>query len=146
MKHLFSLVFITLATFSLAQNKENAFNSNWLFFKDQSDSLTLNELVESKFRSVNLPHDWSIEDLPNPSETVVGPFTKKSIGKKSTGFTVGGTAWYLKKFATEKKCRIKLPRFILMAFIKMQMSGLMGSIWAIILMDILLSSMTFQNF
>ena len=108
MKHLFSLVFITLATFSLAQNKENAFNSNWLFFKDQSDSLTLNELVESKFRSVNLPHDWSIEDLPNPSETVVGPFTKKSIGKKSTGFTVGGTAWYLKKFATEKKMQDKI--------------------------------------
>ncbi|MQY77825.1 MAG: glycoside hydrolase family 2, partial [Bacteroidetes bacterium] len=50
-------------------------------------------------RIVDLPHDWSIEDLPDQKEdSVRGPFSKSSPGKMMTGFTVGGTGWYRKSF------------------------------------------------
>ena len=64
---------------------------------------------DSSWRVLDLPHDWSIEDLPagqaglpnQTVDTIVGPFSRSSIGKAATGFTVGGTGWYRKKFITE---------------------------------------------
>lgn len=47
---------------------------------------------------VELPHDWSIEDLSNQSDSIISPFTTKSVGATSTGYVVGGTAWYRKHF------------------------------------------------
>ena len=35
-------------------------------------------------------------------ESVIGPFSKASIGKMGTGVTIGGTAWYRKAFTHEK--------------------------------------------
>ncbi|HXR79735.1 MAG TPA: glycoside hydrolase family 2 TIM barrel-domain containing protein, partial [Saprospiraceae bacterium] len=53
---------------------------------------------DSKWRALDLPHDWSIEDLPNQTDSVVGPFTTKSVGTTATGYTVGSVAWYRKHF------------------------------------------------
>ena len=48
---------------------------------------------------MDLPHDWSIENLPDQKTgEVVGPFSKESIGTTATGYTIGGTAWYRKTF------------------------------------------------
>jgi beta-galactosidase len=58
---------------------------------------------DSKWRKVDLPHDWSIEDLPNQiQDSINGPFSKGSVGGTSTGFTVGGTGWYRKKFVAAR--------------------------------------------
>jgi len=79
------------------------FDDNWLFIKDSAIGAEAKTYDDTKWCTVTLPHDWSIEDLPNQSAgTVEGPFDKNSIGKGATGFTDGGTGWYRKKFTTDK--------------------------------------------
>lgn len=79
--------------------REVNFDAGWRFVKDSTISAENISFDDSKWRRVNLPHDWSIEDLPNQREgEVVGPFDKSAIGNIATGFTVGGTGWYRKKF------------------------------------------------
>jgi len=67
---------------------------------------------------LGFPHDWSIEDLPDQTTGIVaGSFDKNSIGKSSTGFTVGGTAWYRKHLFQNHLFKTALSAFILMACI-----------------------------
>ena len=78
------------------------FDSNWFFIKDSLSGAESPNFEDSKWQNVELPHDWSIHDLPNPiPDSISGPFFKGSIGNFATGFTVGGTGWYRKKFITE---------------------------------------------
>lgn len=80
-----------------------SFDDNWLFMKDSPVNADKTDYNDSKWRKVQLPHDWSIEDLPNQTyDSITGPFNKSSIGSISTGFTIGGTCWYRKKFFTGK--------------------------------------------
>src|ERR1700754_3470896 len=80
-------------------NRTRLFDDNWRFIKDSSISAEAQNYDDSKWRTVTLPHDWSIEDLLNQNkDTVTGPFDKNSIGQSATGFTDGGTGWYRKKF------------------------------------------------
>src|SRR5262249_46851098 len=54
---------------------------------------------DSAWRTVDLPHDWSIEDLENPAPpNRVGPFDSHAEGGTATGFTLGGEGWYRKRF------------------------------------------------
>jgi beta-galactosidase len=86
-----------------------SFDASWSFTKDDVTDAEFSNFDDSKWRIVNLPHDWSIEDLPNQTpDKVVGPFSKSSIGRAATGWTVGGTGWYRKKFVTEQAHQNKL--------------------------------------
>lgn len=111
-KVIFSIYFLVCVVIVHAQdkagNRTKPFDAGWRFLKDtiMADAPGYND---SKWRTVNLPHDWSIEDLPNQkADTVSGPFSRSSIGKAGTGFTVGGTGWYRKKFVTAKAQQNKL--------------------------------------
>ncbi len=108
MKHCFiyiiSLVFLGSC---LGPEKETEreipFNTGWKFSRGRIEGAQLPRFDDSGWRSVDLPHDYSIEDLADQVEdTTVGPFSKESIGGPSTGFAVGGTAWYRKHFQLEK--------------------------------------------
>jgi beta-galactosidase len=80
-----------------------SFDSEWLFYKGDPAGADLPDFGDSDWRMLDVPHDWSIEDLPGQDgETVTGPFSKASIGKMGTGYTVGGTAWYRKHFTIDK--------------------------------------------
>ncbi|GAB3163581.1 glycoside hydrolase family 2 TIM barrel-domain containing protein [Telluribacter humicola] len=72
------------------------FDNGWLFIKDSTIKAEQPGYADTHWRQVDLPHDWSIEDLPNQN----GPFDRSSIGAHSTGFVVGGTGWYRKRFRT----------------------------------------------
>ena len=86
-----------------ADNRSKLFDGGWRFLKDSIITADDPQYDDSKWRTINLPHDWSIEDLPNQTpDTVVGPFDRNSVGQSATGFTVGGTGWYRKKFISEK--------------------------------------------
>ncbi len=78
---------------------ESSFDDNWKFQKGDFPGAEQRNFNDKSWRSVDLPHDWSIENLPNqfPGE-VIGPFSKQSIGTTATGYTVGGTGWYRKTF------------------------------------------------
>jgi beta-galactosidase len=81
------------------------FDNDWRFHRGGAQRAEAPGFDDSKWRSVDLPHDWSIEDLPGTQS----PFDPDAIGQVSTGFTTGGTGWYRKAFtipADQKDKRI----------------------------------------
>lgn len=84
-------------------NRTVSFDSDWRFLKGDPDSAENPSFDDSGWRVLDLPHDWSIEDLPEQDgENIIGPFSKASVGKMGTGYTVGGTAWYRKHFTIDE--------------------------------------------
>ena len=80
-----------------------SFDKSWRFRKDTLTGAEQPQYSDRDWKTLNLPHDWSIEDLPNQKEgEVQGPFTKSSAGKAATGFTEGGIGWYRKTFTLNK--------------------------------------------
>jgi len=103
MKYPINLVFFFLSVIALnaraqTPRTEAAFDDSWKFFRGDAAGAETIPFNDKSWRRVDLPHDWSIEDLPNQSDTVIGPFSKNSIGNTATGYTVGGTGWYRKHF------------------------------------------------
>lgn len=90
--------------------RSRLFDEGWSFKKDSVlYGPEKPEFNDAHWRKVDLPHDWSIEDLPNQTaDQTVGPFSKNSIGKAATGWTVGGTGWYRKKFVVGQTEQNKL--------------------------------------
>jgi len=62
------------------------FNENWRFIlSDEKDGAQMG-LDDSKWRLLNLPHDWSVEGVYSPDKA------------SATGYLPGGIAWYRKSF------------------------------------------------
>ena len=79
------------------------FDSGWKFYKGELTGAEAQGFDDSSWRKIDLPHDWSIEDLPGQKEgEIVGPFDKNSIGLFYTSYTIGGTGWYRKTFTQDK--------------------------------------------
>ena len=80
--------------------REIRFNDGWKFSRSDIEGAEMYDFDDSQWRILDLPHDWSIEDLP-PKEgaTQIGPFSEESEGGISTGHVVGGTGWYRRHFA-----------------------------------------------
>lgn len=88
--------------------RNRLFDKDWLFTKDSVSNANEPEFDDRGWQRVELPHDWSINDLPNQNEgLIVGPFNKRSPGFTQTGFTIGGTGWYRKTFKTEDELNNK---------------------------------------
>jgi beta-galactosidase len=104
------------------------FDLGWRFLKADSSGAEAPSFNDSSWRTVDLPHDWSIEDLPSAAANqsaampatnspapggsrgrgranfpVTGPFSPESPGGRATGFTLGGTGWYRKHFVLDKQ-------------------------------------------
>jgi beta-galactosidase len=93
----------------MESTRTTSFDQGWRFNKENPSSAENPAFDDSKWRTVNLPHDWSIEDLPDQKEgSVMGPFSKTAVGGLGTGFTVGGTAWYRKSFTIDKVDKDKI--------------------------------------
>ena len=70
------------------------FDDDWRFHRGGAQGAESPRFDDSKWRSIDLPHDWSIEDMPGSQS----PFAPDAPGQVSTGFTTGGTGWYRKTF------------------------------------------------
>ena len=70
------------------------FDNDWRFFRGGAQGGELPHFDDSKWRKIDLPHDWSIEDLPGTGS----PFNPAAISQVGGGFTTGGTGWYRKSF------------------------------------------------
>ncbi|HSD27388.1 MAG TPA: glycoside hydrolase family 2 TIM barrel-domain containing protein [Vicinamibacteria bacterium] len=79
---------------------EERFDDGWTFHRGDVEGAAMPTFDDASWRRLDLPHDWSIEDLPaDGSGTPVGPFDRqRSAGGASTGWVVGGTGWYRKRF------------------------------------------------
>lgn len=83
-------------------NRDRLFDDDWKFLRDSISGAELPSFDDSKWRILDLPHDWSIEDLPgSTSDKQIGPFSKDSHGQFATGHTIGGIGWYRKHFTLD---------------------------------------------
>ena len=71
------------------------FDDNWKFFRGNPESAESADFDDSSWRVLNLPHDWSIEDISGTNS----PLDSNAIGGIHTGYFVGGTGWYRKMFS-----------------------------------------------
>ncbi|MDX2937306.1 glycoside hydrolase family 2 TIM barrel-domain containing protein [Streptomyces ipomoeae] len=106
------------------RSRERSFDEGWLFLRGDADGAQEPSYDDRSWRTLDLPHDWSIEDLPYATSTdggatsfpsllvpkepdpawptppqVIGPFDpRRSENGGSIGYTVGGVGWYRKHF------------------------------------------------
>ena len=96
------IIFFTVTVALLSSCSQNArmprsdklFDENWLFHEGEitgGDKVTLDE---ADWRKLDLPHDWSIEDITGTGS----PFDSTLADGVSSGFTRGGIGWYRKHF------------------------------------------------
>jgi beta-galactosidase len=101
---------------SAVENRRNQpFDAGWRFLRGDATGAEFPGFDDGGWRTLDVPHDWSVEDLPSrPADgngegsvwgtsvlpTRVGPFdTELSQGGRDTGWFVGGTGWYRKRFS-----------------------------------------------
>ena len=79
--------------------RDRLFDSGWLFHRGDQEGAELPDYGDKGWPKLELPHDWSLEDVPASEDSeAVGPFSKKSPGAFNTGYFLGGTGWYRKHF------------------------------------------------
>ena len=109
-KHL--IFFALIAFFSCTEQnteREINFNDSWKLVRADVSGAEQPGFDDNAWRTLDLPHDYSIEDLPaKDGVKQIGPFSEESAGGASTGHVVGGTAWYRKHFKLEKADEGKL--------------------------------------
>lgn len=116
----FLLVLFLFAIFQTSCTKQNnfderemQFNQNWKFIRADVSGAEQVNFDDAEWRNLDLPHDYSIEDLPEKEGVKqVGPFSEESEGGPSTGNMVGGTAWYRKHFTLQKEDAGKIVKII----------------------------------
>jgi beta-galactosidase len=80
-----------------------AFDEGWRFIRDSISGAESPDYDDSGWHKLDLPHDWSIEDLPGQlPDQIAGPFSRQSAGATATGYAIGGEGWYRKKFVPGK--------------------------------------------
>lgn len=70
------------------------FNFDWKFYRGDLINAQTIDFDDSGWRKLDLPHDWSIEDIPGTDS----PLHIDAVGGISAGYYVGGTGWYRKTF------------------------------------------------
>ncbi|MEO6499768.1 MAG: hypothetical protein ABIN95_12165, partial [Mucilaginibacter sp.] len=91
------LLFISSSSFS-QKSVVALFDEGWKFYRGGALGAEAKNFDDTKWRKVDLPHDWSIEDLPGTKS----PFNPDAISQVGGGFTTGGTGWYRKSFKVNK--------------------------------------------
>lgn len=93
-------------------HRMQAFNDAWRFHRGDAQGAESENFEDAQWRTLDVPHDWTIEDLPPVTDAgaaaiwnsgtaplQTGPFSLyASEGQISTGWTVGGVGWYRKTF------------------------------------------------
>lgn len=83
-----------MITFPGAGRSELLFDTGWRFYRGDTAGAEAVKFDDSSWRAIDLPHDWSIENLPGTTSA----FNPDAISQVNGGFTSGGTGWYRKSF------------------------------------------------
>lgn len=95
------LFLLQMSFYAAAQNNPRQvidFNSSWKFHLGEAETAKNNAFNDADWRSLNLPHDWSIE----------GSFSKDHPATPGGGALPGGTGWYRRTFQIPVSSRGKL--------------------------------------
>lgn len=91
---LLGLLVCTLVQAQVSFGEAKKFNENWLFSLSDDSLGASASYDDSKWRKLDLPHDWSVEGQLSPSLA------------SCTGYLPGGIGWYRKHFqVTDKAAR-----------------------------------------
>lgn len=100
-----------------AEPRERSFDSDWRFLRSDAAGAEAPAFDDSTWRSLDVPHDWSIEDLPVKEGAAeksgrTGPFDPEgSEGRDRTGYVLGGIGWYRKHFTVAEAGPLITVRF-----------------------------------
>ena len=90
-------------------SRSQLFDSDWKFNLGDVAGSATPAFDDSQWRSLDLPHDWSIEDrAPKDSVRQIGPFSSESQGGGATGHVMGGIGWYRKSFTLDLNSKGKM--------------------------------------
>ncbi len=90
-----SFLFICLLiSFQCFAQRKILFDEGWRFHRGDIVNAEQRNFNDNDWRNIDLPHDWSIEDLRGTKS----PFNPDAINGVSVGFTTGGIGWYRKTF------------------------------------------------
>jgi beta-galactosidase len=94
------LLAIALVSFAAAHGRDQSFDADWRFLRGDATGAEAPAFDDSQWRKLDVPHDWSIEDLsPKENSGRVGPFAPgESQSAHFTAHTLGGIGWYRKTF------------------------------------------------
>lgn len=107
----------TISSLAMASPRDQRFDTDWRFLLADVQGAQDPDYIDTDWRKLDLPHDWSIEDLPaqapgNNDRDRIGPFSPaKSQGGLFTGHTVGGVGWYRKHFIVKEPGKHIAVRF-----------------------------------
>jgi len=88
------LGFLTGASALFAEQRDiTSFDAGWRFFKGDTPGAESSSYDDSKWRRLDVPHDWSIE----------GPFAATNSTGAGGAFLPSGVGWYRKHFALPEK-------------------------------------------
>lgn len=119
MKKLYFLIILPFLTFGCQKNvtdkviekavklngrTEYLFDYDWFFHRGDTIDASKLSFNDTGWRRLDLPHDWSIEDIPGTGS----PIDSTAPGGLDAGYLVGGTGWYRKSFYLPEKIGKKL--------------------------------------
>ncbi|RXK87276.1 glycoside hydrolase family 2 TIM barrel-domain containing protein [Filimonas effusa] len=91
---LFIALLFAFTALQAQQARTVSFDEGWLFYRGAQEGAAQTGFNDKQWRKLDVPHDWSIEDLPGTQS----PFDSTAEVGVHGGFTVGGTGWYRKHF------------------------------------------------
>jgi beta-galactosidase len=108
-----SVVFCQTASGNRKKNAEISrtvsFDDGWRFLKGNPPDTEKPGFDDTGWKTLDIPHDWSIEDLPGQNGVdIIGPFDRSAIDKGSSGYMVGGIGWYRKSFIISEEDKDKI--------------------------------------
>ncbi|MFA9388695.1 MAG: glycoside hydrolase family 2 TIM barrel-domain containing protein [Prolixibacteraceae bacterium] len=68
------------------------FDQDWRFLKEDANGAEVPSFDDSKWRKLDVPHDWSIE----------GPYDKENLTSRGGGYLPSGIGWYRKSFTVNE--------------------------------------------
>lgn len=96
------IISVIVGQSSFASDRKILFNDGWKFHRGSAANAEQENYNDSKWRTLDLPHDWSMDPTPVQRNGItIGPFSKYNEGGMSgadIGQTLGGEGWYRKEF------------------------------------------------
>lgn len=92
MRTLLTILFVSFlsgAVHAQASRTITPFDNDWKFFKGEASGAEAAAFDDATWRSLNLPHDWSIE----------GPYDRTNATSRGGGYLPAGVGWYRKTFS-----------------------------------------------
>ena len=101
---------------ALEFKRDSLFDFGWKFYRGKTAGAEKPDFDDMAWRTLDLPHDWSIEDLVYSYKSQIshdtiagkhgiisGPFDSDAVGGANSRYTIGGTGWYRKHFKLSKE-------------------------------------------